>query len=51
MQEVVDGQQRLTSIYKFIIGEHYIQGECAKKILLNIFQIIWNQSQIQIWKN
>ena len=33
MQEVVDGQQRLTSIYKFIIGEHDVQGECAKDII------------------
>lgn len=33
MLEVVDGQQRLTSIYKFIIGEHYVQGECARKII------------------
>ena len=33
MQEVVDGQQRLTSIYKFVIGEHSMQGECAKKTI------------------
>lgn len=33
MQEVVDGQQRLTSIYKFIVGEHDVQGECAKDII------------------
>lgn len=33
MQEVVDGQQRLTSIYKFVVGEHDVQGECAKDII------------------
>ena len=33
MIEVVDGQQRLTSIYKFIIGDYTIQGEMARSII------------------
>ena len=33
MQEVVDGQQRLTTIYRFINGEHEAQGECARKMI------------------
>lgn len=33
MIEVVDGQQRLTSIYKFIIGDYNIQGEMARSII------------------
>ncbi len=31
--EVVDGQQRLTTIYKFMTGELVISGEIAKKIV------------------
>lgn len=33
MIEVVDGQQRLTSIYRFIIGDYNIQGEMARSII------------------
>lgn len=38
MQEVVDGQQRLTSVYKFITGEHDVQGECAKDIIKYVLE-------------
>ena len=38
MQEVVDGQQRLTTIYKFIEGEYNIQGEIAKEIIQYIIE-------------
>lgn len=38
MIEVVDGQQRLTSIYKFIIGEYTIQGEIARNIIEYIIE-------------
>lgn len=31
--EVVDGQQRLTTIYKFMTGELIVSGEIAKKIV------------------
>ena len=33
MQEVVDGQQRLTTIFSFIKGDYTIQGDYAKKII------------------
>lgn len=33
MIEVVDGQQRLTSIFKFINGEYSIQGDVARNII------------------
>ena len=50
MQEVVDGQQRLTSIYKFIIGEHYIQGECAKDIIEYISDYMESESDSNLEK-
>lgn len=33
MQEVVDGQQRLTTIFRFIEGDYYIQGDISRKII------------------
>lgn len=33
MQEVVDGQQRLTTIYQFVSDEYTIQGEVSRKII------------------
>lgn len=33
MQEVVDGQQRLTTIFKFIEDEYTIQGNVSRKII------------------
>lgn len=36
LQEVVDGQQRLTTIYNFIYNEYRISGEMAKAIALDI---------------
>lgn len=36
LQEVVDGQQRLTTIYDFIYNEYRISGEMAKAIALDI---------------
>jgi len=36
MQEVVDGQQRLTSIRDFMNGHHSVQGESARQIILYI---------------
>lgn len=40
MQEVVDGQQRLTTIYKFVNGEHFIQGDCAKQVIEYIIEYV-----------
>lgn len=39
MLEVVDGQQRLTSIRDFISGNHIIQGDSAFKIIEYILEI------------
>lgn len=50
MQEVVDGQQRLTSIYKFIIGEHCVQGECAKSIIEYIIEYMGTESDSNLEK-
>lgn len=36
LQEVVDGQQRLTTIYNFIYNEYRISGEMAKAIAIDI---------------
>ena len=33
MQEVVDGQQRLTTIYKFIEEEYSVQSDISRKII------------------
>jgi len=50
MQEVVDGQQRLTTIFKFITGEHSIQGECAKQIIEYIIDYIGSDSDSDVDK-
>ncbi len=44
MFEVVDGQQRLTSIYNFIIGEHSIQGDIARRIIEDISEVFGEES-------
>lgn len=44
MQEIVDGQQRLTSIYEFAIDKHSIQGECAKSIIRYISDYMGDDS-------
>lgn len=38
MQEVVDGQQRLTTVYKFIENEYIIQSEISKDIIRYIVE-------------
>ena len=38
MQEVVDGQQRLTTIYKFIENEYVIQSDISKDIIEYIIE-------------
>lgn len=45
MQEVVDGQQRLTTIYNFVTGQHSIQGECAKDIIEYIIDYVDSDSE------
>jgi len=36
MQEVVDGQQRLTTIFRFMNNDYIVQGEIAKEIITSI---------------
>lgn len=48
--EVVDGQQRLTSIYRFINGEHDIQGDCARKIIEYIAMYMGNEQDAKLEK-
>lgn len=50
MLEVVDGQQRLTSIYKFIMGEHFIRGDCAKKIIEYILDYMGQETDSNLEK-
>lgn len=50
MQEVVDGQQRLTSIYNFVIGKHKIQGECARDIIEYISEYLDSESDSNLDK-
>ena len=50
MLEVVDGQQRLTSIYKFIMGEHFIRGDCARKIIEYILDYMGQETDSNLEK-
>ena len=50
MIEVVDGQQRLTSIYKFVIGEHTIQGDIARNIIEYIVDYMAMENDIKLEK-
>lgn len=50
MQEVIDGQQRLTSIYRFIVGEHSVQGDCAKDIIKYICEYMGDDSDSNLEK-
>ena len=43
MQEVVDGQQRLTTIIKFIEDNHAVQGEISRKIIEYIVDYIGDE--------
>lgn len=44
MQEVVDGQQRLTTIFKFIEDEYVIQGDVSRKIIEYIIEYMGDES-------
>lgn len=50
MIEVVDGQQRLTSIFKFINGEYSIQGDVARNIIEYISEYLCAEKDIQLEK-
>lgn len=44
MQEVVDGQQRLTTIFKFIESDYIIQSEISRKIIEYIIEYMGDES-------
>ncbi len=48
MIEVVDGQQRLTSIYNFIIGDYDIQGDIARNIINYIVEYMGLEKDPQL---
>jgi len=50
MQEVVDGQQRLTSIREFMNGNHSIQGENAKQIIKYVCEYMEHESDKKLEK-
>lgn len=50
MQEVVDGQQRLTTIYKFIEGEYIIQSEISRNIIEYIIEYMGEDTDDKLLK-
>lgn len=50
MIEVVDGQQRLTSIYNFITGDYNIQGDIARSIVEYIVEYMGSEQDSQLEK-
>ena len=50
MFEVVDGQQRLTTIYKFIENEYVIQSDVSRSIIEYIIEYVGEDSDIRLLK-
>lgn len=50
MQEVVDGQQRLTTIYKFVESEYVIQSEISKSIIEYIIEYMGEDTDEKLTK-
>jgi hypothetical protein len=50
MQEVVDGQQRLTTIYKFIENEYVIQSEISKDVIRYIIEYMGEDTDDRLSK-
>jgi len=48
MQEVVDGQQRLTTIFNFIKDEYIIQGDISRKIIEYIIEYLDDESDAKL---
>lgn len=48
--EVVDGQQRLTTIYKFLNNEHIIQSEVSRKIIEYIVEYMGDEDDKKLEK-
>ena len=49
-QEVVDGQQRLTTIYKFVSDEYAIQSDISKKIIEYIIEYMGDEKDPKLEK-
>jgi len=50
MKEVVDGQQRLTTIYRFVNGEYNVQGEYSRKIIQYIIDYMGSEKDSKVDK-
>lgn len=50
MQEVVDGQQRLTTIFNFVTKEYSIQGEISRKIIEYIIEYLGDEDDPKLEK-
>lgn len=50
MQEVVDGQQRLTTIHRFIEDEYVVQGDISRKILEYIVEYMGDEDDSKLEK-
>jgi len=50
MQEIVDGQQRLTTIFNFITGDYDVQGEYARKMIEHISEYLINERDMKLEK-
>lgn len=50
MQEVVDGQQRLTTIFRFIEGEYSLQSDISRKIIEYIMEYMEGENDTKLEK-
>ena len=50
MQEVVDGQQRLTTIFNFITDNYHIQGDFSRKIIEYIIEYMGDDTDSKLEK-
>lgn len=48
MQEVVDGQQRLTTIFKFVEENYIIQSDVSRKIIEYIIEYLGDENDIKL---
>ncbi len=48
MQEVVDGQQRLTTIFNFVNGEYAVQGDISRKIIEYIIEYLGDEDDVKL---
>ncbi len=48
MQEIVDGQQRLTTIFNFVKDEYIIQGDISRKIIEYIIEYLDDENDVKL---